>query len=823
MAMTRQEGEPGMAGVPQEPICEEDALALAEEKDLPRLMGWAAALRDRGYGSAVSYSRKVFIPLTQLCRDVCGYCVFARTPRKVDQPYLSVEQAVEIAARGAKVGCQEALFTLGDKPELRYGVAQQALTSMGFHSTLDYLAHVAQAVFEKTGLLPHLNPGVMTAAEMTMLRPSSISMGIMLESVSERLCERGGPHFGCPDKRPELRLASMRAAGELGIPFTTGILIGIGETRRERIESLLAIRSLHLRYGHIQEVIVQNFRAKPGTAMEHAPEPDLQDLLWTVAIARIVLGPTMNIQAPPNLSPRDEPRILAAGINDWGGVSPVTKDYVNPERPWPHLDRLAELTAASGKVLTERLAIYPSYTADLDRWVDKGLRRAVRERIDADGFVREDAWVSGGTMPLSETAVSQWIGGGIARRTSGRSLDKTLERSLAGEDLHEDEIVNLLGARGSAVAEVADAANRLRQSVNGNVVSYVVNRNINYTNVCAYRCGFCAFSKGRTAEQLRGHPYLLDLAEIASRAREAWSRGATEVCLQGGIHPQFTGDTYLQICRAVKAATPDMHIHAFSPLEISHGAGTLGLGVEPYLERLMAAGLGSLPGTAAEILDDEVRAIICPDKLGTQLWLDIIEAAHRVGLPTTATMMFGHVDRPVHWARHLMRVRQLQKRTGMITEFVPLPFVHMEAPIYLKGNARRGPTAREALLVHAVARLALHSHIANIQTSWVKMGTEGALVCLEAGANDLGGTLMNEIITRSAGAQHGEEMAPDRMQSHIQAAGRVAGQRTTLYRPAPLERQRVAATAEPLKPIINPSAKMKSDLLMADAGHGSLA
>lgn len=803
--MARDDGAP----VDCRTIPEEEALRLAERRDLPALMEQARALRDLGHGAIVGYSRKVFIPLTQLCRDVCGYCTFAKAPRSLKQPYLSSEQAIEIAAAGAEAGCKEALFTLGDKPELRYRVAADALASLGHGSTLDYLAATARRVFETTGLLPHLNPGVMTAGDLARLRPLSVSMGLMLESASDRLCARGGPHFGSPDKKPAARLETIRAAGELRIPFTSGILIGIGETRRERVQALLAIRALHARYGHIQEVIIQNFRAKEGTAMARSPEPDLDDLLWTIAVARIVFGPAMNIQAPPNLSPGFETAILAAGINDWGGISPVTCDHVNPERPWPHLDELAGLTAAAGKILTERLAVYPSFATEPDLWIDARLQRAVRQAVDADGYAREERWVAGGETPPPPLP-SPRLGDGVSAR-----FREILSRTAKGGALCEQEVTELLRARGAAARVVVRTADELRQATNGDGVSYVVTRNINYTNVCAFRCGFCAFSKGRTAAQLRGHPYLLDLAEIAARAREAWARGATEVCLQGGIHPDFTGDTYLAICRAVKAAVPDIHVHAFSPLEIWHGATTLGLEVDRYLERLMAAGLGSLPGTAAEILDDEVRAVICPDKLDTQRWLTIVESAHRLGLPTTATMMFGHVDRPVHWARHLLRLRELQKRTGMITEFVPLPFVHMEAPIYLKGRARRGPTAREAILVHAVARIALHPYIRNIQTSWVKMGTEGAAMCLEAGANDLGGTLMNEIITRSAGARHGEEMAPALMEAHIRKLGRRPRQRTTLYQSAPADRLRAAAEAAPLRPVLNTPLGASNDLIAA--------
>jgi FO synthase len=807
-----------------------EALALADHSDLQSLMRVAAALRDKAHGDLVSYSRKVFIPLTQLCRDVCHYCTFAHPPRAGEPAYMSAEQVLEIARAGARAGCREALFTLGDKPELRYGVARDALAQLGHETTLSYLAEMAGLVLRETGLLPHLNPGIMTRADIDRLRAVSVSQGIMLESASERLRRRGGPHFGSPDKDPALRLETIRAAGEAGVPFTTGILIGIGETRRERIEALLALRDLHDRHGHLQEIIIQNFRAKPETRMAQAPEPDLDDHLWTIAVARLVFGPEMNIQAPPNLNPGALAEMVAAGINDWGGVSPVTPDHVNPERPWPALDRLAEQTAAAGKLLVERLAIYPAYLRDPERWLDLGLRPAVLRLIDAEGLARTDDWVAGsGTEPPTLThpaptlnlprlrgrewegarsPLSRIAGEGAERSEAGEGkLAAVLERALAGEVLGEADIVRLFRARGEAFDAVCRAADDLRQRVNGDTVSYVVTRNINYTNVCYFRCQFCAFSKGKLTENLRGRPYDLDLPEIQRRVEEAWDRGATEVCMQGGIHPEYTGATYLGICRAIKEVVPGIHIHAFSPLEIWQGAKTLGCTVPDFLRELKAAGLSSLPGTAAEILDDEVRAVICPDKIKTDQWLEVMEAAHAVGLRSTVTIMYGHVDRYEHWARHLLRIRALQARTRGFTEFVPLPFVPMETPIYLKGRARRGPTYREAVLMHAVARLVLHPVITNIQTSWVKMGTGGAAACLKAGANDLGGTLMNESITRAAGAVHGQEMPPESMETLIRSLGRVPRQRTTLYQDAPTERKAAAFAAAPLTEPVNTPAR----------------
>ncbi|MBV9201451.1 MAG: bifunctional FO biosynthesis protein CofGH [Alphaproteobacteria bacterium] len=799
-----------------------EALALADCSDAGRLMRIAAGLRDEGYGGLVSYSRKVFIPLTQLCRDVCHYCKFAHPPRPGEPIYLSAEQVLDIARAGARAGCREALFTLGDKPELRYGAARKALEELGHETTLSYLAEMAQLVLRETGLLPHLNPGVMTRADIDRLRTVSVSQGIMLESAAERLRHRGNPHFGSPDKDPAVRLETIRAAGEAAVPFTSGILIGIGETRRERIESLLAIRDLHDRYGHLQEIIIQNFRAKPGTRMANAPEPDLQDHLWTIAVTRLIFGPEMNIQAPPNLNPGALAEMIAAGINDWGGVSPVTPDHVNPERPWPALDRLATETAAAGKLLVERLAIYPAYAGEPTRWLDPALRPVVLRAIDAQGFARTDDWVPGAdtapptlTHPALRTGspLSRIAGEGADPRIAVRgeagegTIASILDRARAGRTLAEADIVQLFGARGREFDAVCRAADELRQRVNGDVVSYVVTRNINYTNVCYFRCQFCAFSKGKLSENLRGRPYDLDLAEIQRRVEEAWHRGATEVCLQGGIHPEYTGATYLAICRAIKEVAPDIHIHAFSPLEVWQGAKTLGRSLIDFLRELEGAGLSSLPGTAAEILDDEVRAVICPDKIKTGQWLEVMEAAHSIGLRSTVTIMYGHVDRYKHWARHLLRIRALQARTGGFTEFVPLPFVPMETPIYLKGRARRGPTYREAVLMHAVARLVLHPVITNIQTSWVKMGTGGAAACLAAGANDLGGTLMNESITRAAGAVHGQEMPPESMEALIRSLGRRPRQRTTLYADAPDDRRAVSFGAVPLSEPVNTPAR----------------
>ena len=803
-------------------LSDDEALALAECRDLDAMMAVAAALRDAGHGPLVSYSKKVFIPLTQLCRDVCHYCTFAHAPRRGEAAYLDPEQVLEIARAGAAAGCKEALFTLGDKPELRYRAAREGLDRLGYATTLDYLAAMAALVLKETGLLPHLNPGVMTRDDLARLRPVSVSMGIMLETASERLSRRGGPHFGSPDKAPARRLICIAAAGEAAVPFTSGILIGIGETRRERIEAMLALRELHRRHGHIQEIIVQNFRAKPGTRMEDAPEPDRADHLWTIAAARLVFGAGMNLQAPPNLMPDAIEDMIAAGISDWGGVSPVTPDHVNPEAPWPALKTLAERTAAGGKLLVERLAIYPDYALDAPRWLDKALHTPTMRMIDAQGLARPDAWIAGAGTPAPSpgslrsppspasgrgvSVVPRPLAGEGAQR-AGEGVSHILDRASAGETLSEAEIVRLFEARGDEFDLVCATADRVRREVNGDTVSYIVTRNINYTNVCYFRCQFCAFSKGKLSENLRGRPYNLDLPEIQRRCEEAWERGATEVCLQGGIHPEYTGATYLSVCRAIKEAVPGIHIHAFSPLEVWQGAKTLGRTLPDFLAELRDAGLGSLPGTAAEILDDEVRAVICPDKVKTAEWLQVMEAAHGVGLRATTTIMFGHVDHYRHWARHLLRLRALQQRTGGFTEFVPLPFVPMETPISLKGRSRLGPTYREAILIHAVGRLALHPVIPNIQASWVKMGPEGIAACLDAGCNDLGGTLMNESISRAAGANFGQEMPPEEMEELIRSLGRTPRQRTTLYKDAPGERIATSFGAAPLSEPVNTPAR----------------
>ena len=776
-----------------------EALQLLQVGDYAELLAVAGKLRDQGFHQVITYSKKVFIPLTHLCRDVCHYCTFAQTPKFIDKAYMSVDEVLAQVREAEQMGCNEVLFTLGEKPELRYQTARDALDAMGFSSTIEYVAHVAQKVVDETGMLPHINAGCMTTDELAMLRPVSASMGIMLESASERLCQKGMPHYGSPDKEPARRLETLRLAGEAKVPFTTGILIGIGETRQERIESLLAIRRIHAQYGHIQEIIIQNFRAKPNTKMAQAPEPDLDELLWTIAIARLIFGPDMAIQAPPNLSPGVLEQIVAAGINDWGGVSPLTPDFVNPEAPWPHLQQLADETRNAGKLLLERLTIYPRYACDYSHWLDTGIQFRVLDKVDAEGLVREDSWLTGSTVEIPETCRLSQAG---EKLQVSADIQTILQKVAASQLLEKADIIRLFQARGDDFNAVCAAADRLRHNAVGDVVTFAVNRNINYTNICYFKCKFCAFSKGKLSENLRGKPYDLKPEEIQRRTREAWERGASEVCMQGGIHPSYTGTTYMDICRTVKAVEPQMHIHAFSPLEIWQGAATLGLGLEAYLQRLKDVGLGTLPGTAAEVLDDEVREILCADKINTAQWLEVMRAAHKVGIRSTATIMFGHVDGYQHWANHLLRIRDLQRETGGFTEFVPLPFVAAESPIYLRQQSRKGPTLRESLLMHAVARLVLHPFLPNIQASWVKLGEAGVKLALQAGANDLGGTLMNESITRAAGAAHGEELGVARLEAIAVSLGRTARLRNTLYETVSPERELLARNAKPLTAIV---------------------
>ena len=762
----------------------------------------ARTIRDAAFGSRVTYSPKVFIPLTMLCRDKCGYCTFAQPPARLENPYLSADQVLAIAKQGARMGCHEALFTLGERPELRYDVAKNWLKANGFDSTVHYLHDMAALVLKETGLLPHANAGALYKDELAMLREVSPSQGMMLESLRNDLeC-----HRGAPDKEPQRRLDTLQWAGELNIPFTTGILVGIGETRQDRLDALQSIAASHEKYGHVQEVIVQNFLPKPRTGMQHEAPCPQDEYLWSIAVARIILPPSIHLQAPPNLSD-DFSVLLDAGIDDWGGVSPVTADHVNPERPWPALDKLRTVTEAKGKALAPRLTVYPEFVVNPEKWFDSALDFALLDRSDAEGLARDD---SGQVWPEKVTAAdvvhdgaevvlvghrsTQWYSGannappmlipserlGEDEKITG-PVAEVLRGVELGHRVNEQEIVTLFGARGQEVRAIAHVADDLRKQIVGEEVTWVHNRNINYTNVCTFKCRFCGFSKGPLSLNLRGTPYLLTLDDIAERAKEAWDMGATEVTLQGGIHPDFDGDYYIDVTRAVKNAVPEMHVHGFTALEVTEGAKRLGESLFSYITRLKEAGLASLPGTAAEILDDDIRNIICSDKINTEEWLDCHQVAHEAGLKSNITIMFGSVEHPLSWAKHIVRTRALQEVTGGFTEFIPLPFVHMASPIYLQHKARRGPTFRETILMHAIGRIAYRGLIDNVQVSWTKIGQEGARQLLRAGCNDMGGTLMNENISRAAGANHGQLMTEESFRAIAEPLGRTLRQRTTTY------------------------------------------
>jgi len=831
------------------PLDRSEAAVLlhARGADLDRLLGYAGRTRDAGLAAAgrpgvITYSRKVFIPLTRLCRDRCGYCTFATVPGRVDSPYLSPDQVLAIARQGAALGCKEALFTLGDRPEDRWPAARDWLDQNGYNDTLSYVRAMAIRVLEETGLLPHLNPGVLTWRDFQRLKPVAPSMGMMLETTATRLfTDRGGPHYGSPDKDPAVRLRVLEDAGRCAVPFTTGILIGIGETRAERAESLFAIRQIAREYGGIQEVIVQNFRAKPDTKMRGVPDADLADLAATIAVARLVLGPAARIQAPPNLIGDQYGLILAAGIDDWGGVSPLTPDHVNPERPWPQIEELAARTRAAGMTLAERLTIYPGYLRE--PWLDPRLSGHVAALADpATGLAREGAVPRG--LPWQEPD-GGW-GGASGRTDLHVTIDTTGRASDRREDFAEvygdwDEVATridpaarrapgpaaregsgaperlrpevaaalraaerdpagisdaralaLLDAEGPELDALAALADGLRRDVAGDDVTYVVTRNINFTNVCYTGCRFCAFAQRRTDADA----YTLSLSQVGDRAEEAWEAGATEVCMQGGIHPDLPGTAYFDLAAEVRRRCPEMHVHAFSPMEVSNGSARTGLSVRDWLIRAREAGVGSLPGTAAEILDDDVRWVLTKGKLPAAAWIEVITTAHELGIPTTATMMYGHVDTPAHWVGHLRVIRGIQERTGGFTEFVLLPFVHANAPIYLAGLARPGPTRRENRAVHAVSRLMLHGAIGSIQCSWVKLGDEGCREVLAGGVNDIGGTLMEETISRMAGSQNGSYKTISQMAALAGPLGRPLRQRTTLYEDPPEERLAAAARSD---------------------------
>lgn len=811
---------------------DEAAIAMtARGEDLADLCASAARVRDAGLASAgrrgplgglpVTYSRKVFIPVTHLCRDICHYCTFVTVPGKLAASergmYLEPDEIVAIAGRGAELGCKEALFTLGDRPEARWPQARQWLDERGYDSTLAYLRAMAIRVLEETGLLPHLNPGVMSWAELSRLKPVAPSMGMMLETTSRRLFEvKGQAHFGSPDKDPTVRMRTLTDAGRLSIPFTTGLLVGIGETLAERADTVHAIRRVHKEFGHVQEVIVQNFRAKDVTAMATTPDAGFDDFVASVAVARLVLGPDMRIQAPPNLVSRQEClTLLGAGVDDWGGVSPLTPDHVNPERPWPALADLAEVTAEAGFELVQRLTAQPGYVLAGSAWIDPRVASHVAALADPEtGLARDvnpvgrpwqepdEATESLGRTDLhsaidtegrrSETrsdldnAFGDWESirdrvGELAARVPERvntdiaSALRSAERDPAG--CSDAEYLALATADGSALDAVAALADSLRRDAVGDDVTFVINRNINFTNICYTGCRFCAFAQRKGDADA----FSLTSGEVADRAWEAHVAGATEVCMQGGIDPELPVTGYGDLVRAVKARVPQMHVHAFSPMEIANGATKSGLGIREWLISLQEAGLDTIPGTAAEILDDDVRWVLTKGKLPTSLWVEIVSTAHDIGLRSSSTMMYGHVDTPAHWVAHLNVLRGIQDRTGGFTEFVPLPFVHQSSPLYLAGAARPGPTHRDNRAVHALARIMLHGRISQIQTSWVKLGVQRSQVMLTGGANDLGGTLMEETISRMAGSQHGSAKSVAELVAIAEGIGRPARQRTTTY------------------------------------------
>jgi len=821
---------------------EATVLLHARDDDLRKLLEYAGRTRDAGLEAAgrpktITYSRKVFIPLTRLCRDRCGYCTFATVPHRLHSLYLEPDEVLDIARRGAELGCKEALFTLGDRPEQRWHQARDWLDARGYDDTLSYVRAMAIRVLEETGLLPHLNPGVLTWQDFQRLKPVAPSMGMMLETMSTRLfTEKGGPHFGSPDKDPAVRLRVLEDAGRCNVPFTTGILIGIGETLAERADSIFAIRKVARTYRGIQEVIVQNFRAKPDTKMRDAPDAELDDLAATIAVTRLLLGAKARIQAPPNLVGDQHEKILRAGIDDWGGVSPLTPDHVNPERPWPAIDELAARTAAAGFTLRERLTIYPPYLRE--PWLDPRLAAHVAALTDpATGLAREAAvphglpWQEpdGGLAEVGRTDLHVTID------TTGRTHDRRddfaevygdwneiAERAVARAPalastpaapavlsgaqvaaalrqaerdpaaLTDDQAIALLSADGPDLEALAGIADALRREVVGDDVTYVVTRNINFTNVCYTGCRFCAFAQRRTDADA----YTLSLKQIGDRAEEAWQAGATEVCMQGGIHPDLPGTAYFEIASEVKRRCPGLHVHAFSPMEVVNGASRTGLPIREWLVRAKEAGVDSLPGTAAEILDDDVRWVLTKGKLPASVWIEVISTAHELGLRTSATMMYGHVDTPAHWVGHLRVIRSVQDRTGGFTEFVLLPFIHSSAPIYLAGLARPGPTRRENRAVHAVSRLLLHGAIGSIQCSWVKLGDDLCRDVLQGGANDLGGTLMEETISRMAGADHGSYKTISQLRAIAEPLGRPLRQRTTTYGDVPAERLAAAAASD---------------------------
>ncbi len=731
---------------------EAEMLLAARDDDLDRLLAVAGRIRDAGLVEAgrpgiLTYSRKVFIPLTHLCQDRCHYCIFVQSPGKLAKagisPYMEPEAVLEVARQGAALGCKEALLTLGDRPENRWPIARQWLDEHGYASTLDYVAAMAQLILDETGLLPHLNPGVMSWGELQRLKPVGPSMGMMLETTSARIWQTPGEaHFGSPDKDPELRLRVIEDAGRSHIPFTTGVLLGIGESASERIDAVLALRAAHERHGHIQEVIVQNFRAKPATAMMGAVDLETQEYAAAVAVTRVLLGPGMRVQAPPNLTDAGELALLIrAGIDDWGGVSPLTPDHVNPERPWPQIEELARLTAEGGYSLRERLTAHPHY-----------IREA---RGTADGHGTD--WFDDRLAPRLLALADDY---GLARRDA--YLESVLTRAAADPaGLTDAEYTALLHADGDDLEQLTALADRVRGERVGDTVTYAVNRNI---------------------DSALGLP----ASRIAELVTEAAGLGATEVCAQGAVPAALGAEGYLDFARTVKAVRPDLHLHAFRPAELLDGAARAGVPLADWLDRLRAAGVDTVPGTGARILDDRIRGILTgAADIPASAWVETITTAHRAGLRSTATMVYGHVESAAEQVAHLRMLAAIQDRAVAagadgFTEFIAMPWLPSESPVAVPG-ARPGPSLRESRAVHAVARLMLAGRIDHVQAAWTKLGMRGAQLVLAGGADDLGGVLLDGTIDPSAGPEHGRQLTVTDVERIAGELGRPVRQRTTLY------------------------------------------
>lgn len=780
-----------------------EALLTATGEQFDRLLALAGALRDAGLAAsgrprAITYSRKVFVPLTTLCRDRCHYCVFVDTPgqllKKHKPAYMSPEQVLGVVRQGQAMGCKEVLLTLGDRPEDRWPEARAWLDEHGFASTLDYVAHIARLVTAETGLLAHANPGVMSAEELRMLRPTAPSMGMMLETTSRRLFEEPGQvHYGSPDKDPALRLEVIDAAGRERVPFTTGVLIGIGETLRDRAESLVAIRDAHARHavngqGHVQEVIVQNFRAKPRTAMQGAPDADLLEYVAAVAVARLVMGPRMRIQVPPNLSDAAEFELLVrAGADDWGGVSPLTADHVNPERPWPHLDDLAERTAELGFELRERLTAQPEFVLDPETWIDPGLRPAVAALADpATGLAAvEGASDDLGSLsegaPATETKRPEAAGrsehvssrsSAVAEPVEGRSTTDGLRSGVrriaeaAAADplaLDDAEWVALLEATGDDLDALAATADDVRRYTVGEAVTLVVNRNL-------------------TSSGLRANPSTdpgtFTLDDVGAIAADAADLGATELCVQGRLADDVDPSGYLDIARAVKAAAPGIHLHAYRPQDVRDLADRGGLGLEDALAALREAGVDTVPGTGVKVLSERVRALVAPGDLEVDRWIEGITAAHHAGFRSTSVLFYGHVETAAERIAHLRRLRELQSATRGFTEFVPIPLPGPAGGVPLV--AGRSPLDEHRAMV-AVARLLLSGSIPHIQIPWTRVGREASVVLLQSGGDDLGGTLLDGRVRPEAGIEHGLELPVTDAAALVAPLFRPFRLRTTTY------------------------------------------